>query len=142
MLAVLVAVHCSIPLESIATDTIVPVSVSLHSSGYSQGWSAFGIDKTWFWSGGGGAGEARGFNVAVVNGTNLTVEETRNFDTWADRSSGGAHRALVDHLITIPNGRLVLVEVGDEAGLTQWGDSGWQKLSGAWVDAVIGTLQI
>lgn len=132
--------HASLS-PTLSTVGVIPITFWLQSYGFSQGAAIFGTDKTTVWGGGGGAGGGRGFNVAVINLLNLAVEETRNFDTWADRSTGGAHRAFVDYLDGITNGRLVLVAVGDEAGLTQWGDFRCTKLPYTWVDEVIGKLQ-
>ncbi|MBK7999652.1 MAG: hypothetical protein IPK15_13285 [Verrucomicrobia bacterium] len=126
---------------TLSSVDIIPVSFSLQSFGFSQGGVIFGKDRTIFASGSGGSGGRRGFNVAVVNLLNLAVDETRNFDTWADRSSGEAHSAFVNYLHNIPNGRLVLVAVGDEAGLTQWGGSRCERIPSAWADAVIDELQ-
>jgi Interleukin-like EMT inducer len=100
-------------VDGFVPDAAVPVSFSLQSFGFSQGGAFFGRDKTTFGDGGGGAGGGRGFNVAIVNVSNLAVEETRNFDTWADRSSGGGHGDFVAYLDSIAEGKLVLVAVGD-----------------------------
>ena len=58
----------------------------------------------------------------------------RSFNRW---STPG----FCCYLDGITNGRLVLVAVGDEAGITQWGDFRCTKLPYAWVDGVIGKLQ-
>lgn len=128
-------------VPTLSAVDIIPVCFSLQSFGFSQGGVLFGKDRTIFASGSGGSGGRRGFNVAVVTLPNLAVDETRNFDTWADRSSGGAHSAFVDYLHNIPNGRLVLVAVGDEAGLNLSGDSRCESIPSAWADAVIDELQ-
>lgn len=129
---------------TLSTLDVIPISVWLESRGFSQGGTWFGTNKWTVWGGGGGAGGGRGFNVAVINLSSLTVEQTRNFDTWADRLTGGAHRAFVEYLDGIANGKLVLVAVGDEAGLNHHGQGGEPlciRLPYVWVDEVIAKLQ-
>jgi hypothetical protein len=65
----------------------------------------------------GGAGGGRGFNVAIVDaGTGEILDTGRNFDTWG----GGdpAKQALMNFLNAVPAGRLIMLAVADEAGIT------------------------
>lgn len=61
----------------------------------------------------------RGFNVAVADASG-NVLDARSFDTYLDVTGGnnGASAALVSYLGSQPAGRVVMVAVGDEAGLT------------------------
>lgn len=69
----------------------------------------------------GGAGGGRGFNVAVINPcTGGLLQPVRNFDTWGTRDSGVDRKALIDFLDGLPNGGLILIAVGDEAGLNNF----------------------
>jgi hypothetical protein len=70
-----------------------------------------------FYARSGGGGGGRGFTVAAIDPTSETgqVIDVRTFDTWG----GGcpAHDELVAFLDGFPIGTLLLVAVGDEAGL-------------------------
>ena len=64
----------------------------------------------------GGGGGGRGFNIATADpGTGTIIDAGRNFDTWG--GGAAAKNALVSYIGTIPNGRLVMLAVADEAGL-------------------------
>ncbi len=67
--------------------------------------------------GGGGGGGGRGFTVAAVDPASETgkVLEVRTFDTWG--AGCPAHDQLVASLDGFPISTLLLIAVGDEAGL-------------------------
>ncbi len=91
----------------------------------------------------GGAGGGRGFNVATIDlKTGQPVKPVQNFDTWGDPAFGcessrwntprqNMHKML-DFLGGLPNQTLVLIAVGDEAGLQQ---------RCPWMNTAIETLQ-
>jgi hypothetical protein len=77
----------------------------------------FRRDGHTFFQRGGGGGGGRGFNVAIVDaGSGDILDAGRNFDTWG----GGdpAKQALMNFLNTVPAGRLIMLAVADEAGIT------------------------
>jgi hypothetical protein len=88
--------------------------------------SRFGFDaRFWengaFWYNGRGASlnGGRGFNIAAINRTTgRLIAPIQRFDTWLTRDSGGAMTAMNAFLDGVPNGTLLLIAVGDEAGLT------------------------
>ncbi|MBI2833801.1 MAG: hypothetical protein HYX76_05175 [Acidobacteria bacterium] len=76
---------------------------------------------------------ARGFNVAVVDATTGDpLEPVVSFDTWLTRTSGEDMREVIDYLNGLPDGVLVMIAVGDEAGLTNFDSC--TRLNYAWVD--------
>lgn len=79
-----------------------------------------------FYARNGGAGGGRGFNAVVLNATTgAQLQAPQTFDTWGTRDDcaanapGAAMSALVTYLNAAPAGSLVLLSVGDEAGLNQ-----------------------
>lgn len=63
----------------------------------------------------------RGFNVAVISPcTGELVQPAQNYDTFSTRTIGTDMIALTNFLNGLPNGVLVMLAVGDEAGLTNF----------------------
>ena len=79
-----------------------------------------------FWGNGGGGTAGRGFSVAVVNpDTHALIGAVETFDTFATRMSGGDEAGqLAEFLEQVADGMLVLLVVGDDAGLTENGVDG------------------
>lgn len=99
--------------------TVAPLTIAFRV--FSQGacgYARFERDGVPFWSKTGcSINGARGFNVAVVNRTTgELMEPVQNFDTWYEGEPAAAR--LVDFLDRQPQGALLLIAVGDEAGLT------------------------
>jgi hypothetical protein len=68
-------------------------------------------------------GGARGWNVAAIDrATGELLEPVRNFDTWYDGASGAT--AMIGFLNQQPAGALLLIAVGDEAGINVGRTSG------------------
>lgn len=68
-------------------------------------------------------GSARGWNVAAIDRrTGLLVGTVRNFDTWY--SGASAATAMIEFVNSRPDGTLLLIAVGDEAGVTVGRSSG------------------
>jgi hypothetical protein len=80
-----------------------------------------------FWGNGGEQTDGRGFVAAVVDpATTELVGAVENFDTWETRATGGTETArLVAFLDAVEPGMLVLLLVGDDAGVT---DNGTQAV--------------
>jgi len=77
-----------------------------------------------FYSGHGCAiGSARGWNVAAVDRkSGMLVGTVQNFDTWY--SGASAATAMIEFVNSRPDGTLLLIAVGDEAGVTVGRSSG------------------
>ena len=69
------------------------------------------------------------------------MDAGRNFDTFVTSSSGTAMTDMVAYLNAIPAGRLVLVAVADEAGLTGSNANRCTPLSSLWVEQGKQTLE-
>ena len=83
------------------------------------GFAEFRHDDTPFYHRDGGGAGGRGFNVAALDpGTGALLYPVRNFDTWGTSGTGEAMDAMIMFLDGLPQGMIVLVAVGDEAGLT------------------------
>jgi interleukin-like EMT inducer protein len=68
-------------------------------------------------------GGARGWNVAAIDPTTGALREAvRNFDTWYDGAS--AATAMIEFLAGQRRGDVLLIAVGDEAGMTVGRSSG------------------
>jgi len=83
----------------------------------------------------------RGFNVAAVDGQTGEIISVRNFDTWDDRDRGAAMRELLAHLEGLPIGALLLIAVGDEAGLNEFPPDDCVALRQAWVEDAFRALE-
>jgi hypothetical protein len=82
----------------------------------------------------------RGFNIAVLDpSTGALLEPVRNFDTWATRPTGAEMLAMIDYLSNIPNESIVLLAVGDEAGLNV--DNSCTLLSTSWTAAGLAAIE-
>lgn len=103
-----------------------PVTLRAVSAGGSVGsFAQFFKDDISFYRKTGGAGGGRGFNIAVIDPcTGELLYPVRNFDTWATRDSGIDMTAMIAFLNSLPNGFLILIAVGDEAGLTNFPEGG------------------
>ena len=130
-------------------DVLSPteVNVTAESRGaYAQQYSGqyglarflrFGVE---FYNKTGGGGGGRGFNVAVVDQTTgLWIDTGRNFDTWGTRATGTAMNAMLSYLSSIPNGRIVMVAVADDAGLNQYNTC--TKFTYTWVESGVQALE-
>jgi hypothetical protein len=87
----------------------------------------------------GGGGLGRGFSFAVIDAASGKLVETKQFDTWLTRSTGTAMNAMVAYIDDIQNGRLVMVSVGDDAGLTL--DNSCTAFANSWTLAGVAALQ-
>lgn len=86
---------------------------------YSQGYAQILKNGRVLFAAGGGAGGGRGFNVAAFDtSTGALLQAIRNFDTWGTAYSGEAANDLVAYLGVLPTGALVIIAVGDDAGLS------------------------
>jgi uncharacterized protein (TIGR03437 family) len=112
--------------KTVASQTLIvtqagsAITFSATSAGFPVGsFAKFARDGAPFYERSGGAGGGRGFNVAVLDRcTGQLREPVRNFDTWGSRETGTAHIQLREFLQSLPNGTLLLIAIGDEAGLT------------------------
>ncbi len=85
---------------------------------------------------------ARGFNIAAIDpATGRLRNGIQRFDTWATRNNGADMNAMVAYLDSLPNGTIVLIAVGDEAGLNSFPPSGCTSLPYSWVTAARQRLQ-
>lgn len=100
-------------------------------------------DNASFYRKSGGAGGGRGFNVAVIDPcTRDLLQPVRNFDTWGSRDSGVDRKALIDFLNSLPNGVMILIAVGDEAGLNNFPEvDGCSHLQRPWITECFQTLE-
>lgn len=97
-------------LQAVSRGALVPASP--------LGFAEFREDGTPFYHRDGGTGGGRGFNIAAIDpGTGALLQAVRNFDTWGTRNTGTDMSAMIAFLKGLPNGTVVLVAVGDEAGL-------------------------
>src|SRR5262249_30662096 len=104
------------------------------------GFAEFRRDGAPFYHQDGGAGGGRGFNIAAIDpDTGALLQPVHNFDTWGTRSTGEAMNALIDFLNTLSSGTVVLVAVGDEAGLNQL--DACARLEFSWVEAGLQALE-
>jgi len=80
-------------------------------------------DELLFWGNGGEQTSGRGIIVAVIDPqSGRPIGPVQSFDTWATRNTGGVETArLVAFLERIEPGMLVLLAVGDDAGVTDNG---------------------
>ncbi|MEJ0021769.1 MAG: interleukin-like EMT inducer domain-containing protein [Candidatus Doudnabacteria bacterium] len=126
LVAALAAASCSNTTSvSAPTQTAtnsVPISKSVIFDAISEGnkmssFAEFRKNGTAFYHKTGGAGGGRGFNIAVIDlNTGEQVGQVQNFDTW-----GSVSPSLVTaYLDSIPNKSLILIAVGDEAGINHW----------------------
>jgi hypothetical protein len=68
-------------------------------------------------------GSARGWNVAAIDPrTGLLIGSVQNFDTWY--YGARAATAMIEFVHSRPDGTLLLIAVGDEAGVTVGRSSG------------------
>lgn len=88
----------------------------------------------------GGDGKGRGFNVAAIEvTTGRLLDAIMNFDTWNDPV--GQISKMDDFLNRQPNGTLLLIAVGDEAGLTESHLSPCVPRSGVYADKRAALIQ-
>jgi hypothetical protein len=114
----------TVTLQAVSRGAVVP--------GSPLGFAEFRRDGAQFYHRNGGGGGGRGFNIAVIDSvTGALVQPVQNFDTWFTRGTGTAMNAMINFLDGLPNNTLILVAVGDEAGLNQ--DRSCNHLSGPWV---------
>ena len=107
-------------LEARTSITVVPVTIEFAAlSQGACGSATFQKNGDAFYSKPGCTlGGGRGFNVAAINSlTGELLEPVQNFDTWLEGST--AARAMISMLQRQPQGTVLLIAVGDEAGLTE-----------------------
>ncbi len=101
-------------------------AVSLGAHAEQEGLGAAFIlrnDALFFWGDGGHQDGARSFSIAVINPSDGTAyEPVRTFDTYYTREDGSESAAMLEFLNGIPDGKLVLIVVADDAGLTYYHD--------------------
>jgi hypothetical protein len=80
-------------------------------------------DTLLFWGNGGEQTDGRGIVVAVIDPkSGMPTDAPQSFDTWETRNDGATETArLVAFLEEVEPGMLVLLAVGDDAGLTDNG---------------------
>ena len=64
---------------------------------------------------------SRGYNFVVLDPDSGMIEEKRNFDTWGERGLGS--QKIADFVNGIPEGKIVVATVRDEAGLFLYDDA-------------------
>jgi hypothetical protein len=89
------------------TATISPVGITVESAGQEMG--DFGHIYV---DGRNVSPEGRGYNLAVIDPQTGIVEVTASFDTHLDK---GASRTMANSIASIPDGRIVVMSVRDEA---------------------------
>ena len=99
------------------------------------GHAQFLRDNISFFNRGGGGDGGRGFNIAAFTPGSLKLVDARNFDTYITRGSGDAMNSLIAFISGLPDGTILLVAVGDEAGLNP--DNSCAHLTGPWVETGI-----
>jgi hypothetical protein len=112
------------PTRSAVAIEFTALSRGLPADPRSCGGAEFRKGGETFYSGRGCAiGGARGWNVAALDSrTGALLESVRNFDTWYDGAA--AATAMIEFLNRQPAGTLLLIAVGDEAGMTVGRSSG------------------
>jgi hypothetical protein len=112
------------PTRSAVAIEFAALSRGLPADPSRCGGAEFRRNAETFYSGRGCAiGGARGWNVAALDPrTGALLESVWNFDTWYDGASAAA--AMVEFLNRQPVGTLLLIAVGDEAGMTVGRTSG------------------
>jgi hypothetical protein len=84
----------------------------------------------------------RGFNIAAIDkSTGRLLAPIQRFDTWGTRSSGIDMNAMIAFLDSMPNGTILLIAVGDEAGLNQFPPQQCSFLPFSFVTAALQRLQ-
>jgi interleukin-like EMT inducer protein/VCBS repeat protein len=82
----------------------------------------------------------RGFNVAAIDPcTGELLQPAQNYDTYNTRSSGTDMIALTNFLNGLPNGTLVMLAVGDEAGLNNF--TSCTHLGFSWIEPFYQALE-
>ncbi len=97
-----------------------PASISYRAESLFPGTARFWEDGALSYDGVGFSLDGgRGFNIAAIDlaGGHL-IAPIQRFDTWKTRWSGDDMRAMNTFLDGVPDGTLLLIAVGDEAGLT------------------------
>ena len=86
---------------------------------------------------------ARGFNVAVVDpATGALMGPVMNFDTYsANPITGEPWLTMINYLNSVPTGALIMIAVGDDAGLTPNILQSCARRSGAWLEQGLQTLE-
>jgi hypothetical protein len=127
--------------------SLAPTSFRAASAGalagdfpFQYGFAKFFKNGILFYEKNGGGGGGRGFNIAAIDPSNgELLHPVQNFDTWLSRFTGEAMSAMVGFLNSLPNGTVILIAVGDEAGLVvapgecvplsfPWVEAGYQAL--------------
>ncbi len=126
------------PAGQIRTVTYRAVSRGCVNS-FECGYVEFYKNGSLFYRRTGGGGGGRGFTVVAINPLDgELLHPVMNFDTWFTRTTGSAASALVTFLRSLPPGTLVLIAVGDEAGLNL--DNSCSRFPFSWVSSVLNEL--
>lgn len=110
-----------------STDRLVrfsSISAGFNSDTASCGFSDLTKDDVSFYRGHGcDTRSGRGFNIAILDPlTGAVASPVRSYDTWGDIGWYFTYPAITDSLTTvlkgIPAGKVVMISVGDDAGIT------------------------
>jgi hypothetical protein len=112
-----------------------------HMEGHISFRGRFYKDEDCFYCRDGGGGGGRGFNVAIIDPSGSGSWRVRHFDTHATRLTGEEMKQMTRFLNALPTGTVLLIAVGDEAGLTHSSGNICARLSGAWIEPAFQTLE-
>jgi len=111
---------CAYACQDGCVNRFAAVSSGHGSPTNADGVAEFARNSETFYSQRGGLLGARGFNVAVMDpATGQAMEPVRNFDPWVTPLTDNALGELADYLEALEPGRLLMIAVCDDAGLTQ-----------------------
>jgi hypothetical protein len=117
-----------------------PVAVTYRAMSHHPGTARFWENGTLFYEGQGFSVEGgRGFNIAAIDRTGRLLAPVQRFDTWLSRNTGDEMRKMIEFLDNVPDETLLLISVGDEAGLNF--DNACTRLPYSWVTDAIGRLE-
>jgi hypothetical protein len=84
----------------------------------------------------------RGFNIAAIDPTTGRLRDPiMRFDTWGTRSIGSAMTEMIDYLDEVPDGTILLIAVGDEAGLNGFDSCTFLGAGHPWVEEGLQVLE-
>jgi Interleukin-like EMT inducer len=113
------AAPCAYACQGGCVNRFAAVSSGYGSPTNADGVAEFAVNTETFYSERGTLLGARGFNVAVLDpASGRRLEPVRNFDAWTSPLSGNALTSLADYLDALEPGRLVMIAVCDDAGMT------------------------
>jgi Interleukin-like EMT inducer len=131
---------CAYACQGGCVNRFAAVSSGAGSPTSAEGVAEFARNSETFFSERGGLLGARGFNVAVLDPcSGEPLEPVRNFDPWATPLTDNALEELADYLEALEAGRVLMIAVCDDAGLTNLGSC--TPRDAAAVTRVVQTLQ-